>query len=114
MPSGLPLYMALDKMLDELNIQPKELCSLSGVSGSRLSQFRKRTGGDMTGRSIDAVLDAAEKLNPRAKKVFAHYIGGLPLNIEQMTLAEKAELLIVLGESVRTGISTDSKLNKKA
>ena len=114
MKSGLPLYVALDKMLDELNIRPKELCPLSGVSGSRLSQFRSGKGGDMTARSIDAVLNAAEKINPRAKTLFAYYVGGLPLNIEQMTLAEKAELLIVLGKSVRTSVSTEPKPAKKA
>ena len=65
-----PLNVAFDKMLRELNIRAKDVSELSQVSPSRLSQFRNGSGGDIGVRSLDALLDAAQALNPRAKGIF--------------------------------------------
>lgn len=104
-----PLNVAFDKMLRDLNIKAKDVSEISQVSPSRLSQFRNGNGGDIGVRSLDALLDAAQSLNPRAKGVFANYIAEVNLKIDRMTLAEKGKLIIALGKSVQTGISTDSK-----
>lgn len=109
-----PLNVAFDKMLRDLNIKAKDVSDLSGVSPSRLSQFRNGSGGDIGVRSLDALLDAAQELNPRARGVFANYLAEVEVKIDRMTLAEKGKLIIALGESVRTSVSTDPKLDKKA
>ncbi|MEL7079041.1 MAG: hypothetical protein AAFR63_12445 [Cyanobacteria bacterium J06631_6] len=104
-----PLNVAFDKMLRDLNIKAKDVSEISQVSPSRLSQFRNGNGGDIGVRSLDALLDAAQSLNPRAKGIFANYIAEVNLKLDRMTLAEKGKLIIALGKSVQTGISTDSK-----
>lgn len=106
-----PLNEAFDKMLKELNIKPKDICDRSGVSPSRLSQFRSGKGGDIGVRSLDALLDAAQSLDSRAIGVFARYLGGNTKSIEEMTLAEKGQLIVDLSKSIQSSISTDSKAN---
>ena len=105
----IPLNVAFDKMLRDLNIKAKDVSDLSGVSPSRLSQFRNGSGGDIGVRSLDALLDASQAIDPRAKGVFANYVGEVQIELDCMTLAEKGKLMIALGQSVQTGISTDSK-----
>ena len=109
-----PLNVAFDKMLRELNIKAKEVSDLSGVSPSRLSQFRNGNAGDIGVRSLDALLDAAQAINPRAKGVFANYLAEVDIKIDRMSLAEKGKLIVALGESIRTGVSTEPKSAKKA
>ena len=59
--------------------------------------------------TLDALLDAAQSINPRAREVFATYIGGKGKLIEEMTMAEKGELLVDLSKSMQSSINTDSK-----
>ena len=102
-------------MLDQLDIKAKEVCERSGiVSESRLSSFRSGIKGNMGTDFLDAVLDAAQSINPRAREVFANYIGGKGKLIEEMTLKEKGALMVSLSKSIQSGISTDSKAKKNA
>ena len=66
-----PLNEAFDVMLKKLDIKAQDVCARSGVSPSRLSQFRSGKGGDIGVRSLDALLNAAQSMNPSAVKVFA-------------------------------------------
>jgi transcriptional regulator with XRE-family HTH domain len=108
----VPLNEAFDMMLKELNIKASRVCDRSGVSPSRLSQFRSGKGGDIGVRSLDALLIAAQSENSRAMNVFASYLGGIVKSIEDMTLAEKGELMMALGKSIHSNISTDSQFTK--
>ena len=109
-----PLNEAFDKMLKQLNIKANEVCERSGVSPSRLSQFRSGKGGDIGVRSLDALLNAAQSLDSRAIKVFVEYFGGHIKSIEDMTLAEKGALMMALGKSIQTSKNTDSNSSKTA
>lgn len=108
----LRLYEAFDKMLRVLEIRPKDVCARSGVSESRLSSFRSGKKANMGTFFLDALLDAAQSINPRAREVFATYIGGKSKLIEEMSLAEKGELMLDLSKSIHFSISTDSKSDK--
>ena len=106
---------AFDAMLKELRIKAQDVCDRSKVSKSRISQFRNGSGGDIGVRSLDALLDAAQAINPRAKQVFAMYYCGTSTAIDEMSIAEKGELMIALGKSIQTiSISTDLKTSKTA
>jgi DNA-binding Xre family transcriptional regulator len=105
---------AFDAMLKELSIKAQDLCDRSGVSKSRVSQFRNGTGCDIGVRSLDALLDAAQSVNPRAKQVFAMYYGETSTSINDMSMAEKGELMIALGKSIHSSINTDSESLKTA
>jgi DNA-binding Xre family transcriptional regulator len=107
-------YQAFDKMLKVLNIRAQEVCECSGVSKSRLSQFRSGKGSDIGVRSLDAMLNAAQEINPQAKRIYATYLGGVNA-LEEMTLAEKGELMIALAKSVRnSGDLTEPKTRQPA
>ncbi|MGL6342141.1 MAG: hypothetical protein ACRC80_23715 [Waterburya sp.] len=108
----LRLYEAFDKMLVVLDIQAKDVCARSGISQSRVSSFRNGVKANMGTNFLDALLDAAESINPRAREVFAMYIGGQGKPIEEMTLAEKGELMVALSKSIQSSISTDSQFTK--
>ena len=108
----LRLYEAFDKMLKTLDIEAKEVCDRSGVSQSRVSSFRNGVSTNMGTNYLEALLDAAESINPRAREIFATYIGGKGKLIEEMTLAEKGELMIDLSKSIHSSISTDLKSTK--
>lgn len=108
----LKLYEAFDKMLKVLDIEAKEVCDRSGVSQSRVSSFRNGVKANMGTFYLDALLDAAQSINPRARELFAMYIGGKGKSIEEMTLAEKGELMVALSKSIHSSISTDSKSSK--
>jgi transcriptional regulator with XRE-family HTH domain len=106
------LYEAFDKMLKVLDIEAKEVCDRSGISQSRVSSFRNGVKANMGTNFLDALLDAATSINPRARELFATYIGGTGKPVEEMTLAEKGELMVALSKSIHSSISTDPKLNK--
>ena len=99
-------------MLKILDIQAKDVCARSGVSESRVSSFRSGKKANMGTDFLDALLDAAQSINPRAREVFATYIGGKSKSIEEMTLAEKGKLMMALGKSIQTSKNTDSKTTK--
>jgi DNA-binding Xre family transcriptional regulator len=109
MANRLPVYVAFDKMLTTLDIKSRDVCVLTGVSDSRLSLFRSGKKANMGTCTLDALLDAAQSINPRAREVFATYIGGKGKLIEEMTMAEKGELLVDLSKSMQSSINTDSK-----
>lgn len=111
-----PLNEAFDKMLKELNIFAKDVCARSGVSSSRLSQFRSGNGGDIGVRSLDALLVAAQSLNPSAIEVFTKHLGSSIRikSIDDMSMAEKGELMMALGKSIQTSKNTDSESVKTA
>ena len=69
---------------------------------------------NMETNTLEALLEAAQSINPRAREVFATCIGGQGKLIEDMTLAEKGELMMALGKSVRASKNTDSKSRKNA
>jgi DNA-binding Xre family transcriptional regulator len=108
----LRIYEAFDKMLKVLEIRAKDVCARSGVSDSRLSLFRSGKKANMGTDFLDALLDAAQSINPRAREVFATYIGGKGKPVEEMTLAEKGELMVALSKSIQSSISTDSQFTK--
>lgn len=110
----VPLNEAFDLMLKELNIKAARVSERSGVSESRLSQFRSGKGGDIGVRSLDALLNAAQSENPRAMSVFASYLGGIVKSVEEMTLAEKGELMMVIGKSIQNSKNADLKSGKNA
>ncbi|MGV2831630.1 helix-turn-helix domain-containing protein [Myxosarcina sp. GI1(2024)] len=108
----LRLYEAFDKMLKVLDLEAKEVCDRSGVSQSRVSSFRNGKKANMGTNFLDALLDAAQSLDPRAREVFATYIGGKGKPLEEMTLAEKGTLMVSLSKSIQSSISTDSQTTK--
>ena len=108
----LRLYEAFDQMLKVLDIEAKAVCDRSGVSQSRVSSFRNGVSTHMGTNYLEALLDAAQSINPRAREVFATYIGGKNKLIEEMTLAEKGELMVALSKSIQSSISTDSQFTK--
>jgi transcriptional regulator with XRE-family HTH domain len=111
-----PLNEAFDKTLKELRLTAKDVCAHSGVSPSRLSQFRSGNGGDIGVRSLDALLNAAQSLDSRAVNVFAQHLGssiGIK-SIDDMSMAEKGELIMALGKSIQTSKNTDSESAKTA
>lgn len=111
-----PLNEAFDKTLRELKIVAKDVCDRSGVSPSRLSQFRSGNGGDIGVRSLDALLSAVQSLDPKAINVFARHLGSSVSikSVDNMTMAEKGELMMALGKSIQTSINTDSESIKTA
>ena len=111
----LKLNEALDRMFVELDIRAKDVCKRSEiVSESRLSSFRRGIKSNMGTDFLDAVLDAAQSINPEARELFATYIGGKGKPIEEMTLAEKGKLMVRLSKSIQSSISTDSKAKENA
>ena len=69
------VHQAFDKMLKHCAIAARELAELTGVSASRISQFRNGTflsgkGSDLTTRSVNDLLRGAQQLNPSAIRVF--------------------------------------------
>lgn len=70
------LHQAFNDMLKYCEISAKDLSEITGISNSRISQFRRGTflegkGSDLTTRSLDDLLTGAEKLNPKARVVFS-------------------------------------------
>jgi DNA-binding Xre family transcriptional regulator len=105
------LYEAFDQMLVTLDIQAQDLCNRTNISKSRVSSFRNGVKANMGTDFLDALLDAAESINPRAREVFATYIGGKGKLIEDMTLAEKGKLMVTLSKSLHSSISTQSSIS---
>lgn len=102
-------HQAFDKMLKHLEIKAQDICERSGVSKSRLSQFRNGKGSDVGVRSLDQMLDAAESIHPQARQVFANFLGGGETSIEEMSLKEKGDLIIALARSIKTTETTAHK-----
>ncbi len=107
----LRLYEAFDRMLVTLDIKAQDLCNRTNVSKSRVSSFRNGKKANMGTDYLDALLDAADSIDPRAREVFASYIGGKNKPVEEMTLAEKGALMVALSKSLQSSISTQSSVS---
>lgn len=78
-------YEAFGRTLQDLGISIQALADAASVSHSRISQFKngyflkmqesgKAKGADITTRTLDQLLDAAERINPRARQVFCYHL----------------------------------------
>lgn len=73
------VHQAFDQMLKYCEISAKQLTEVTGVSASRISQFRNGTfltgkGSDLTSRTINELLLAANQLNNQALTVFSLFL----------------------------------------
>jgi hypothetical protein len=103
-------YEAFNQTLKDLGIPIQALAEVASVSHSRISQFKngyflktqengKAKGADITSRTLDQLLTAAEQINPRARQVFCYYLcrGAMQFNDpETMMEAELADQIAAL------------------
>jgi transcriptional regulator with XRE-family HTH domain len=112
------LHQALDETIKYCRMSAKELAQASGVSSSRISQFRnglflEGKGSDLTSRAINDLIDAAAYVDPRAKHVFAFFLADLdpksirsgssfidPSQLETMKPAEISQLLVAIADTL--------------
>ena len=112
------LHQALDETIKYCRMSAKELAEASGVSSSRISQFRnglflEGKGSDLTSRAINDLIDAAAYVDPRAKQVFAFFLADLdpksirsgssfidPSQLEKMKPAEISQLLVAIADTL--------------
>ena len=76
MAYALPLWAAFDKMMSTLDIQSRAVCRIAKISEGRLSTYRNGKKPNMETNTLEALLEAAQSSNPRAREVFATYLGG--------------------------------------
>jgi hypothetical protein len=111
------LHEAFDKTLKYCGISATEITKISGVSSSRISQFKnglflEGKGSDLTSRSVDQMLKAAEKINPKARLVFSLYLADEDpddlrdtswtnsLRLESMDQSEISQLLMAIADAL--------------
>ena len=111
------LHEAFDKTLKYCRITATELTKLSGVSSSRISQFRnglflEGKGSDLTSRSINDLLGAIEQIEPKARLVFALLLADQDpavlrnsswpnsILVESMEQAQLSQLLIAIADTL--------------
>jgi transcriptional regulator with XRE-family HTH domain len=112
------LHQALDETIKYCRMSAKELAEASGVSSSRISQFRnglflEGKGSDLTSKAINDLIDAAAYVDPRAKQVFAFYLADLdpksirsgssfidPSQLETLKPAEISQLLVAIADTL--------------
>ncbi|WP_036489039.1 hypothetical protein [Myxosarcina sp. GI1] len=112
------LHQALDETIKYCRMSAKELAEASGVSSSRISQFRnglflEGKGSDLTSRAVNDLIDAATYIDPRAKQVFSLFLadldprsvrlGSSAINLSQlktMKPAEISQLLVAIAEAL--------------
>jgi transcriptional regulator with XRE-family HTH domain len=112
------LHQALDETIKYCRMSAKELAEASGVSSSRISQFRnglflEGKGSDLTSRAINDLIHAATYIDPRAKQVFAFFLadldpksvrlGSSAMNLSQletMKPAEISQLLVAIADTL--------------
>lgn len=112
------LHQALDETIKYCRMSAKELAEASGVSSSRISQFRnglflEGKGSDLTSRAINDLIDAATYIDPRAKQVFSFFLadldpksvrlGSSAINLSQletMKPAEISQLLVAIADTL--------------
>jgi transcriptional regulator with XRE-family HTH domain len=110
------LHQALDETIKYCRMSAKELAEASGVSSSRISQFRnglflEGKGSDLTSRAINDLIDAATYIDPRAKRVFSIFLADLdpksikyssslldPSQLDAMDSAQISQLLIAIAD----------------
>ena len=112
------LHQALDETIKYCRMSAKELAEASGVSSSRISQFRnglflEGKGSDLTSRAINDLIQAATYIDPRAKQVFSFFLadldpravrlGSSAMNLSQLETMEPAEisqLLVAIADTL--------------
>jgi transcriptional regulator with XRE-family HTH domain len=129
------LHEAFDKTLKYCRISATELAKISGVSLSRISQFRnglslKGKGSDLTGRAIDELINAAAEIQPKARLVFSLFLADQNpelivngsswldnLQLESMDATQISQLLIAIADTLdkskRQGASSIEKKSEK-
>lgn len=126
------LHQALDETIKYCRMSAKELAEASGVSSSRISQFRnglflEGKGSDLTSRAINDLIDAAAYVDPRAKQVFAFFLADLdpksirsgssfidPGQLETLKPAEISQLLVAIADTLDKPKSPKEKKEKAA
>ena len=126
------LHQALDETIKYCRMSAKELAEASGVSSSRISQFRnglflEGKGSDLTSRAINDLIDAAAYVDPRAKQVFAFFLADLdpksirssssfidPSQLESLKPAEISQLLVAIADTLDKPKSPKEKKEKAA
>jgi DNA-binding Xre family transcriptional regulator len=111
-------HEALDKTLKYCRISAAELTKITGISSSRISQFRnglflEGKGSDLTTRALNELINAAEEIDPKAKRVFALYLTDQdpdlakknssllnPAQIESMDATQISHLLIAIADTL--------------
>ncbi|MEN9520320.1 MAG: hypothetical protein RLZZ381_2908 [Cyanobacteriota bacterium] len=110
------LHQALDETIKYCRMSAKELAEASGVSSSRISQFRnglflEGKGSDLTSRAINDLINAATYIDPRAKQVFSFFLADLDpksvrlgssavnfSQLETMNSAQISQLLVAIAD----------------
>ena len=126
------LHQALDETIKYCRMSAKELAEASGVSSSRISQFRnglflEGKGSDLTSRAINDLIDAAAYVDPRAKQVFAFFLADLdprsirsgssfidPSQLKTMKPAEISQLLVAIADTLDKPKSPKEKKERAA
>ena len=126
------LHQALDETIKYCRMSAKELAEASGVSSSRISQFRnglflEGKGSDLTSRAINDLIEGAAYVDPRAKQVFAFFLADLdpksirsgssfidPSQLEKMKPAEISQLLVAIADTLDKPKSPKEKKEKAA
>ena len=123
------LHQALDETIKYCRMSAKELAEASGVSSSRISQFRnglfiEGKGSDLTSRAINDLIQAATYIDPRAKQVFSFFLadldpravrlGSSAMNLSQLETMEPAEISQLLVAIADTLDKPNSPREKKA
>lgn len=112
------LHEALDKTLKYCRISGVELTKITGISSSRISQFRsgsflKGKGSDLTTRGLNDLLNAAEEIDPKAKRIFTLYLTDQdpdsakknspllnPAQLESMDATQISQLLMAIADAL--------------
>jgi transcriptional regulator with XRE-family HTH domain len=126
------LHQALDETIKYCRMSAKELAEASGVSSSRISQFRnglflEGKGSDLTSRAINDLIQAATYVDPRAKQVFSFFLadldprsvrlGSSAMNLSQLETMEPAEisqLLVAIADTLDKPKSPKEKKEEAA
>jgi DNA-binding Xre family transcriptional regulator len=108
------LHQAFNEMLKYCEISAKDLSEVTGISNSRISQFRRGTflegkGSDLTTRSLDELLTGAEKLNPKARVVFSALLMDKNPELIDLEISPEMNRTVSLGRWRRIIWTIDDK-----
>lgn len=91
---------AFDKALDHFRIKPQQICKVSGVSSSQMSQWRNNKK-DVSTRVLGQMLEAMEKIEPKALEAFGNYLCGKQPGDRKLSNKVLAEELSKLADALR-------------
>ena len=123
------LHEAFDKTLKYCRISATEITKISGVSSSRISQFRnglfmEGKGSDLTSRSLDEMLKAAEQIDCKARLVFSLYLADEDpdvltnvswadsIRLESMDQSQISQLLMAIADVLDRSKARERSLAK--